>query len=339
MPSLDSTEDIFCVKCKVVLSKDCWVHTATSVDGIHLVWCSSCPQTNYCCFVCVQSFPHPNNLKWHTARGGHKQMMKLQPQPEMSKSSVNASEGDVDGEDLNFPFDGSGAGKFTTLGGQQVDEAEAEPAVKTGNWLSDVPSQLGSSAVTLDSILDGGSFPKKSKSPAHCHFELQHPGQGAKHLTAKPLDLLPPGNVADEEALFHVKMTSFLNSLTKHQQDECAHLLLQVCNAQSMDGLSIFHKTCPPISTGDFRDFHLSGRKSIASNLSIPMVLRTPDLGHSCTTLTNVTQHMLASAVEVDQFSFEANVHPSDDFFNGNEPATINTTQAEVQFACGAEQR
>jgi len=119
-------------------------------------------------------FPCRSNIGWHTASQGHKQPLWT-PRKWMDWIS------------LNFPLDDSAAAEFGALGCLQVDEAEPEPTVKTCSWLTDLPGQLGPPALTLDAIVEGGSFLENSKSPKHGHFESQNPGQGPEHLTAKPL--------------------------------------------------------------------------------------------------------------------------------------------------------
>jgi len=210
MASLDAAEDINCVQCGSVLPKDSRACTASFVDGIFSVACGSCPQMNFCCFVCSKSFPQHNNIGRHAAGGPHQSMLCLRSVIDANAAVNSLGVGEAD---LNFLFDDSGEVKTGTFGGMPGDEAEPEHVVETGNWLTDLPGPLGPSALTLDAIRDGDSFPKHSKSPECCCFESQNPGQEAKCLTAKPFDLLPD-KAADEEALFHMRMTKFLKGLT-----------------------------------------------------------------------------------------------------------------------------
>ena len=90
---------------------------------------------------------------------------------------------------------------------------EETAANTSDDWLMSIPKQLGKSVLSLDQIKEGGSFHASSRAPEFYYFESQHPGQGAKYLTAMPFSV-EPCLVADEEAEFHLRMTKFLTRLT-----------------------------------------------------------------------------------------------------------------------------
>ena len=155
------------------------------------------------------------------------------------------------------------------------EEGDGNLTDRKGDWLTSIPRTLGQPAITLEAIMHGGSFPPNSKSPAYYHFESQHPGEGAKYLSAKPFDVSPSA-VSSKEAEFHLRMTQFVSRLTKSEQEEFAYCLLHVFNARDAD-LSIFKSTRPPTSTEDFNEFYLSGKKSVTKHLPTPIVNKTND--------------------------------------------------------------
>jgi len=104
------------------------------------------------------------------------------------------------GPDPNFPFGDSAAVEFGALGSPQADEAEPKPVVMMGNWLTDLPGQLGKPALTLDAVAKGGSFPENSKSCECCCFKSQNPGQGAEHLMAIDAGFPSPGKTFSTKA-------------------------------------------------------------------------------------------------------------------------------------------
>jgi len=209
------------------------------------------------------------------------------------------------------------------------NEQNELPDRKSDDWLISISEPLGPPAVTLEAIMHGGSFPPNSVSPEFYFFESQHPGQGAKFLTAKPFDV-PAASVTDEEAEFHLRMTKFLTRLTKREQEELSFFMLHAYNARDKS-LSIFESTRPPISTEDFNDFYLGGKKAVTKHLPIPVVMKTEDQTHSYVTLTDVIQNMLAASTAVDKFHFEVDMFPSgvhSEFFDNAEKATISNTRA-----------
>ena len=138
------------------------------------------------------------------------------------------------------------------------------------DWLTSIPEPLGPPATTLDAIRDGGSFPPGSKSPAFYFHEAQHPGQGAKYLTALAFKVNPT-EVAKEEAEFHLRMTKFLTGLTQTDQEELAYFMLHLYNARD-DTLNIFETTTAPTSIEDFRDYYINDKNSVAKNVPTAVV-------------------------------------------------------------------
>ena len=209
------------------------------------------------------------------------------------------------------------------------EDNELLPDGTSDDWLMSISGPLGPPAVTLEQIMQGGSFPPNSASPEFYFFESQHPGQGAKYLTAKPFDV-PPASVSDEEAEFHLRMTKFLTRVTKTEQEELAFFMLHAYNARDKS-LSIFQSTRPPTSTEDFNDFYLGGKKAVTKHLPTPVVIKTEDQTHSYVTLTDVIQNMMAACTPVDKFHFEIDLFPSgvhSEFFDNAEKATISNTRA-----------
>jgi hypothetical protein len=242
---------------------------------------------------------------------------------------ASSSQQETKDDDDFPPIDYDGGGDVDLTNNDSVEGGDEELTNRKGDWLTSIPRSLGHPATTLESIVHHGSFPPNSTSPAFYHFESQHPGKGAKYLTAKPFDV-PPSDVSNEEAEFHLRMTQFLSRLTKPEQEELGYLLLHVYNSREAD-LSIFKNTRPPTSTEDFNEFYLAGKKSVTKHLPTPVVIKTNDQTHSYVTLTDVIQNMLASSTVVDQFEFETDMFPNgleNDFFDNGEPATISKTRA-----------
>ena len=127
--------------------------------------------------------------------------------------------------------------------GGDVNNAETDDRKR--DWLTSISQPLGQTATTLEAIEQFGSFPPDSNSPEFHFHEAQHPGHGAKCLAAKAFGVTPMNTVTNEEAEFHLRMTKFLNCLTKTEQEDPACCLLHVHNARD-DSLNIFKTTRPP---------------------------------------------------------------------------------------------
>jgi len=327
-----SSPDFHCKACHRGLTKDRAAVLPTADDFVVGITCS-CNCINWCCHICANNWRHRNNNSRHMGGDEHQNNVAAQVNSAMARATLSDQAAEDDQIFLPGGSFGEGSGGEDPFGDDPGGDTCCASPSPTGDWLVALPGQLGGPAVTLEAMRKGGSFAETSKSPEHCHCEAQNPGQGAKHLAAKPFDVAPE-ELGDDESMFHLKMTRFLKGQTQQQQEELAHFLLQVHSARSQNGLSIFHKTRPPLSTEDFRDFCLGGSKSITKNLPTPVVRKTPDQLHSYVSLTDATQNMLAASVQVDQFQFEAELSPSEadgdsEFFDGDEPATsISTTRA-----------
>lgn len=337
-----SSPDFHCKQCRRVLTKDRAAFLPTADDFVVGITCS-CNCTNWCCYACEKHWRHRNNNSRHMSGEQHVLNVAAQVNSALARATLSdQAEEDHSylGDDHSYlgdggPGDDPGGDPFCFSPSPHADPSAlaGEVCGNSGDWLVALPGPLGEPAITLEAIQKGGSFPEISKSPEYYYYESQNPGQGAKYLAAKPFDVSPE-ELGDDESMFHLKITRFLKGQTQQQQEELAYFLLEVYNARSQNGLSIFHKTRPPLSTEDFRDFYLVGSKSITKNLPIPVVCKTPDQLHSYVSLTDVIQNMLAASVEVDQFQFTADLSPcaaegDSEFFDDDEPASsISTTRA-----------
>ena len=256
--------------------------------------------------------------------------MQEQQQEQQSSAALHAQAQASHHHGCEEDWDTNGCdGPSPDLDAPVGDDDDNEQSKLKCDWLTSISEPLGKPALTLEVIQQDGSFPPSSTSPQYYFFESQHPGQGAKYLTAKPFGI-PPADVTNEEAEFHLRMTKFLTRLTKTEQEELAYFMRHVYNARD-DTLRIFNRTRPPISTEDFNDFYLGGKKSITKHLPTPVVMKTEDQTHSYVTLTDVIQNMLGASTAVDQFQFETDMVPNglaSEFFNDAEPATISKTRA-----------
>ena len=186
--------------------------------------------------------------------------------------------------------------------------------------------------VSLEDIQATETFDPNSNAPEYYFYEQLHPGQGAKYLTAKAFELSDPAGVTDDEAKFHLRITKFLNELTQDQQHTFADLILPAANCKDPD-LNIFKNTRVPTSTADFGRFYLTGPNSVNTNLPLPVVKKTDDGMHAYVSLIEVIAILCASAYEVEQLSFEADLYDKEDvnsaeFDNDDSPATISKTRA-----------
>ena len=328
-----SPPSIYCFSCYGLLPKAQYNPNFDFAKGAVGITCTSCRKMNWTCQVCAKSWKTDRNNRSHFSCESHQHMV-IQQQSSISQVMTqvgNSSDHSYDEGGGSFDFDDDCNNQITSEGSNIQDEQTS--VTNSDDWLISNPQQLGKPALSLEAIKDGGSFPANSRAPEFYFFESQHPGQGAKYLTAKPFSV-QPGMVADEEAEFHLRMTKFLTRLTKSDQEELAYFLLKVCNSTSTDNtLNIFKSTRPPTSTEDFNEFYIAGKNSITKHLPIPVVMKTQDRCHSYVTLTDVVQNMLAASTAVDQFRFETDLHPDDGhghslLFDGDEPASISTTRA-----------
>jgi len=292
-----------------------------------------CPNANchtvfWACLLCAKTWSDVSNNKKHVISKKHLQKVREQQQqqqqlaarrvqaPPPASDSIEVVWPDNDDDDLLFDPDAASNDDDDRTNGKC-------------DWLTSIPGELGPPARTLESIKLYGSFHPRSKSPEFYWYESQHPGHGAKYLTAKPFTV-EPAEVTNEEAEFHLRTAKFLTRLTKADQEEFAYCMLQVLNAGD-ETLSIFKSTRPPHKVKDFDDFYLTGTKSVAENVPTAVVETTADGTHSYCTLTDVLQNKLASSTAVDQFQFQTDMVPQgldSDFFDDEGPATISNTRA-----------
>ena len=307
-----------------------WDRTAKDVIGFT---CLFCKRESFYCNLCVKRWKDVRNNTRHIKSDCHQQVLaknnNAQHQLLLHTNQQQTASGANDDEDWP-PSNGSNCDDLFLSSLCATAERHAnQNNHATDDWLTSIPQQLGRPAHTLEAILQGGSFPSDSCAPAFYYFESKHPGHGAKYLAAKPFGV-PPSEVSDEEAEFHLRMTRFLNRLTKKDQAEFAYYLLNVFNARDKSR-TIFKSTRPPLSTEDFQDFYLGGRSSITKHLPTPVVVKTTDNTHSYVTLTDVIQNMLAASTSVDHFQFETDLVPKglqSEFFDNEQTATISNTRA-----------
>lgn len=313
-----SPPSILCTSCYQVLPYAELNSNFDFANGVVGITCSHCKQLNWTCQVCAKNWKSDRNNRKHFDSKAHKHMV-AQQQLSNAQATIDT--------DTNDDFYIPDCNQQTPMD-EECNIANENTASKSDDWLISIPQKLGKLALSLDEIKESGSFPANSRAPEFYYFESQHPGQGAKYLTAKPFHV-EPSMVGNEEAEFHLRMTKFLTRLTRSDQEELAYFLLKVCNSTSKDNnLNIFKSTRPPTSTEDFNDFYIKGKNSVTKHLPIPVVMKTQDRSHSYVTLTDVIQNMLAASTAVDEFHFETDMHSNSSFFDGDTPASISTTRA-----------
>jgi len=259
---------ILCCNCKSgILRADTAAicHPSFVDDVVVGIDCTKCGKLMWTCQICYKSWTNKQTNSRHVNSDKHlRRLAEHQVGSEGQDWAFSDDHGDNVLDEISPP-------EPPTEG----DGGNNEQTNCKLDWITSISHPLGPPALTLESIIQNGSFPPNSSSPQFYFFESQNPGQGAKYLTAKPFDI-PPESVTDREAEFHLRMTKFLTRLTKNEQEELAFFMLHVYNAREKN-LTIFNKTRPPTSTQDFNDFYMGGKKAVAKHLPTPVVIKTED--------------------------------------------------------------
>jgi hypothetical protein len=224
------------------------------------------------------------------------------------------------------------------------DNAGATPSTGWRHWLDNAPSFETCPNLdrpTLSSHFTTGDGRLLSTTTRKYIFnELTNPGGGACRIVASafsqnttshniPSDQLP--SLAEVD--YHLKMTSFLLSLTETQVSEFSHLLEKtVTNAIEMGGnperrSSLFSSGCTrlPSSIDDLNCYYLTKPTAISKNIPSPEVLKD-DSHYAISDIYDVTQHFLLWD-DIPDF-----LHPS--HFNGITPHRMIEVVEEVSKVC-----
>ena len=243
---------ILCCNCKSgILRADTAAicHPSFVDDVVVGIDCPKCGKLMWTCQICYKSWTNKQTNSRHVNSDKHlRRLAEHQVGSEGQDWAFSDDHGDNVLDEISPP--------------EPPTEGDGGNNIQTNSkcdWLTSISQPLGDPALTLEAIMQSGSFPPSSKSPEFYFFESQNPGQGAKYLTAKPFDV-SPADVTNEEAEFHLRMTKFLTRLTKTEQEELAYFMLHVYNARDKT-LNIFQTTRPPTSTEDFNDFYLGGQE------------------------------------------------------------------------------
>ena len=286
----------------------------------------------YVCLLCSSSFTNKRK-KQHVSSARHqKNLIKLRQNNQHPANNEDAEP--PTNTTNNNPIPDNNDGEVIADYSQESALPTTSTTACAQIWDSDNNNKddHDDNIVTLADIENTRTFDPESKAPEFYFCEQMHGGQGAKFLTAKAFEVSDPAKITDQEAKFTLQITKFLNELTQDQQKTFADLMLQAVNSKNPE-LNIFVNTRAPTSKKDFNQFYLTGPNSVNENLPLPVVKKTQDGLHACVSLIEVIAHLCATATEVDEMSFEADLHDRDqcnaeEFDNDDNPATISTTRA-----------
>ena len=309
-----------------------------------------CPNTTLygciCCLKCPSAYAKKRSTKpmgivkvWgriphHCQLAGHKESVELWNAQKLSEDShapdceeipLPFGNDDVsdDDEDLSCPQPPTDTAAALPLQPSAVDNSDDE------NWILHLGRDVGQPVTSLDDITNTAVFDEKSNSPDFFWYEHQHPGMGARHLTAKAFQIRDVEDVTEEEARFTLIISSLLVQLTDPQKDLFAECLRYAVNYNDKEK-SIFKKTRVPVTTEDFKRYYLkeSSPTALIPNLPHPIPNKTSDGRTAFVSLFDSLANSLGRGTPMDKFHFEADfVFKADD-----EPSVAQTPAGYTLF-------
>ena len=198
------------------------------------------------------------------------------------------------------------------------------PTSTDGDWILHLGREVGRPVKSAEDIIATGAFHEKSNSPQFFWHEIQHPGMGARHLTAKAFGIENAEEVTDQEARFALLISSFLVQLTETQMELFAECLRYAVNYNDKEK-SIFKKTRVPVTTSDFSNLYLkdSSQTALIPNLPHPIPRKTPDGNTAFICLFETLANALGKGTPFDRLHFEA-----DFVFKANDEPSVSQTPA-----------
>ena len=283
-----------------------------------------------CCLECPSNYAKNRSSKtlgvikvWgrisnHCSLAGHKESVGLWKQ-KMATPTEPTSPSQLE-DYSSLPMDED----------EPMDDPATPSSPKEEDWILHLGREVGRPVKSVDDILSTGAFHEKSNSPNFFWHELQHPGMGARHLTAKAFGIGNIEDVTDQEARFALLISSFLVQLTETQMELFAEILRYAVNYNDKEK-SIFKLTRVPVSTSDFSNLYLkeTSPTALIPNLPHPIPRKTPDGNTAFICLFETLANALGKGTPFDHLHFEA-----DFVFKADDEPSVSQTPAAYTLLC-----